>query len=107
MSKVQISQIDLRRAQKSLKKLYMMQFGEDSLSDTPQTFSREQLILRYGKNLRFWSDHLPLVTPNMDQFCIAKHAICTNAIEQLWKKVDEYHLREDVEIVANNSETLI
>lgn len=101
MSKVEISQKNLRLAQKSLKNLYLIEFGEESISDNTQSYTKDELILKYGKNLRFWSDNLPLVTSNMNEFTIAKHAICTNAIEQLWKKVDEYNIRQEVDVVAN------
>lgn len=101
MSRVEISQKSLAEAQASLKNLYVLKFGEDSLSVQNATYTREELILKYGKNLRFWSDQLPEVTTTISQFCMAKHAICTNALEQLWKKVDEYDIRSEVDVVAN------
>ena len=95
MSKVEISQQNMKLARKSLQRLYIIAFGEESLSDTQKAFTRDELILRYAKNLKFWNDQLPHVVPGMNQFTVAKHAIGSNAIEQLWKKIDEYAIREE------------
>lgn len=101
MSKVEISSKNMTLAQKSLKNLYLIKFGDDSLSANTQYFSKDELILRYAKNLRFWSDNLPEIKPGFNQFTAAKHAICTNAINQLWIKIDEYGIRKEVDITAN------
>ena len=103
MSRVEISQKSIELAQKSLKHMYLNKFGEDSLSDSQQSFGKDELILRYSSNLRFWSDNLPDVRPDMNQFTLAKHAICSNAIERLWEKADEYNIRYEIEIVVNHT----
>lgn len=95
MSKVEISHKKMQLARKSLKRMYTAQFGENSLSDAEKYFTRDDLILRYAKNLKFWDDHLPETQPGMSEFVLAKHAISSNAIEQLWKKVDEYDIRKE------------
>ena len=101
MSKVEISQKNMKLAQKSLKNIYIQHFGEDSIADTEQIFSKDELVLKYAKNIRFWNDHLPDTTPGMSGFSIAKHAICTNAIQQLSEKVKQYDIENEVEIVLN------
>ena len=97
-------------AKKSLKNLYKVYFGENSLNDTEKEYTRDELILKYGKNLMFWNIHLPDVKPNMTEFTNAKHFISSNAIEQLWKKCDEYNIRNEVELyikVSLETETKI
>ena len=101
MSKVEISQKNMKLAQKSLKNMYIQCFGEDSIADTEHIFSKDEVVLKYAKNIRFWNDHLPDTTPDMSGFSIAKHAICTNAIHQLSEKVKEYNIENEVEIVLN------
>ena len=85
-----------------MKRLYIGKFGEDSLSDTKRTFTRDDLILRYARNLYFWDNHLPKLEPGMNEFTSAKHAICSNAIGQLWKAVDEYEVRNEVTAVLES-----
>lgn len=102
MSKVQISRKNMQLAQKSMKRLYLGKFGEDSLSDTKRPYTRDELIMRYAKNLYFWDGHLPTFEADMNEFTSAKHAICSNAISQLWKKVDEYEIRSEVTAVLES-----
>lgn len=101
MSKVEISQKNMKLAQKSLKNLYIQYFGEDSVEDIERIFSKDELVLKYAKNIKFWRDHLPNTTPDMTGFSIAKHAICTNAIQNLFEKVKEYDIDDEVENVLN------
>lgn len=101
MSKVTISKENMRLAQKSLTNLYKLQFGKDSFSTSECMFSKDELILIYAKNLNFWNSNLPETTPYMSGFVIAKHAICSNAIENLNKKVDFYGIHCEVEIVLS------
>jgi|MDSZ01.3.fsa_nt_gb hypothetical protein len=91
---VHISNRDRQRALKSLKRLYLAQFGQDGLSDTVRQFSRAELVDVYQRNMRFWVDHTPEVKPGLSQFTLAKHAICTNAIENLWSKIDAHGIRD-------------
>ena len=100
MSQVHISQKNMSLAKKSLTHMYINKFGKDSLSDVQHEFTREDLILKYACNLRFWSDNMPDVAPGMNEFSIAKHAICTNAIENLWKKVEEYNIKKEVDLIT-------
>ena len=97
MTSVKISSENMRKAKKSMQRLYIAEFGENSISDKKKTYSRDELILVYAKNLRFWNNHLPDVRPNMSEFTNAKHAICSNGIEQLWKKCEEYDIKSEVE----------
>jgi len=102
MTSIQISKQKMDQARKSTKRLYQAEFGENSLSKKERTFSRDELILTYAKNLNFWNKHLPEVKPAMTEFTNAKHAICSNAIEQLWKKCDTYNIKKEVEITVEN-----
>lgn len=91
----------MKLAQKSMKNIYIQHFGQDSIADTEQIFSKDELVLKYSNNILFWNDHLPETTPNMSGFSLAKHAICTNAMQKLWEKVKEYDVEKEVEIVLN------
>ena len=97
MTSVKISSESMRKAKKSMQRLYVAEFGENSISEEKKVYTRDELILVYAKNLKFWNKHLPDVKPNMSEFTNAKHAICSNGIEQLWKKCDEYNIKSDVE----------
>jgi hypothetical protein len=97
MTSVTISQKNMQRAQISMKRLYIAEFGENSISNVERLYSREELILLYAKNLKFWNKQLPDIKPGMTQFTTAKHAICSNAIEQLFKKCEEYDIKKQVE----------
>lgn len=101
MSEVTISQKNMKLAKKSLQRLYVIEFGEESLSSKEKTFTRNELISRYVSNLKFWNNQLPETKPGMNEFTFAKHAICSNAIQQLWNKVDEYFIRKEVENLIN------
>ena len=101
MTSVTISAQNMKRAKTSMKRLYVAEFGENSLSDTEKQYTRDELILTYTNNLKFWNKHLPELKPGMTEFTNAKHAICSNGIEQLWKKCDEYNIRKQVEILVN------
>ena len=83
MAKVEISKKNMQLAQKSMRRQYLAEFGQDSLSENTRSFTREELILRYAKKLWFWNKNIPNVVPGMNMFTVAKHAISTNAIEQL------------------------
>lgn len=97
MTSVKISSKNMQRARISMKRLYISEFGDDSLSNLEKEFTRDQMILIYAKNLKFWNKHLPEIQPNMTEFTSAKHALCSNAIEQLRKKCDKYNIRKEVE----------
>ncbi len=81
--------------QKMLNRLrdkYKEKFGENAFSDDVVALSREDYIEIYSKNLNFWKDNLP----NLDNMSrvppsaiLATHAICTNAISALQKKMDQ------------------
>jgi len=101
MTSVQISSKNMQRAKVSMRRLYVAEFGENSLSTQEKTFTRDELILIYAKNLKFWNTHLPDIQPGMTEFTNAKHAICSNGIEQLWKKCDIYNIRKEVEYSVN------
>ena len=96
MSKVHISNHNRKLAAKSLKKLYMIEFGEDCFKDEEKSFSRNEFVSTYHKNIRFWEKHTPEIVPGINEFSLAKHAICSNAIEQLKKKLREFGIEEDV-----------
>ncbi len=87
----------MQRAKTSMKRLYIAEFGEHSLSTHEKQFNRDELILIYAKNLKFWNHYLPDIKPGMTEFTNAKHAICSNGIDQLWKKCDAYNIRKEVE----------
>ena len=101
MTSILISNTDRIRASKSLKRLYIAEFGEDCMDKTVKSFTRDELILKYSNNLIFWKSKIPDITPNMSGFTKAKHAYCSNAITQLWKKVGEYEITQEVEVVVD------
>jgi hypothetical protein len=99
MSQVSIDKQSRVRAMKSLTNKYKQQFGEDVLKSTIQTqnYSEREWIMKYAENIKFWKDEVPDLVPNMTQFSMAKHAICTNAISQLWIKCEEMHVKDQVQ----------
>ena len=101
MTSVQISAKNMQRAKTSMRRLYIAEFGENSLSAQEKEFTRDELILIYAKNLKFWNNNLPDIKPGMTEFTNAKHAICSNGIEQLWKKCDAYNIRKEVDVSVN------
>ena len=102
MTSVRISAQTLTEAQKSLQKLYLSEFGENSLSEEKKQYTRDELISKYAHNLLFWNKHLPDVQPSMTEFTNAQHALCSNGIEQLWNKCDEYNIRQEVDQMIQN-----
>lgn len=88
-------------ATKSLKRKYKQTFGTDSLDNSVKQYSRDEIIVRYIKNLQFWTNELPEITPGVTKFTVAVHAICSNAISELWKKVEEYDISTEVEKVVS------
>tara|TARA_A100001015_G_C15026672_1_gene730875 strand:+ start:1179 stop:1490 length:312 start_codon:yes stop_codon:yes gene_type:complete len=98
MTSVTISAQNMKRAKTSMKRLYIAKFGENCLLDAEKKYSRDELILTYANNLKFWKEHLPELKPGMTEFTNAKHAICTNGMERLWQKCDDYKIRKQVEL---------
>lgn len=102
--KIHIMNRDRQLATKSLKRLYVVHFGTEGLSDSKKSFSRNELIETYSKNILFWTNNTPEVVPGMNGFTLAKHAICTNAVDNLWKAVQSYDITKEVDsIVASMS----
>jgi hypothetical protein len=95
-SRVHISKRDRQLATKSLRRLYLARFGQEGISDAVQGFTRPELVDVYRRNLQFWTDNTPELRPGVNSFTIAKHAICTNAVENLWKKIDEHGIRDAI-----------
>ena len=102
MSGVKISSKNMQRVKISMKRLCMAKFGEDCFSEKKQKFTRDNLIEIYVKNIIFWKLHLPEITPKMSEFTNAKHAVCSNAIEQLWKTCEAYNITEDVKALIHS-----
>jgi hypothetical protein len=96
MSAVHISSQNRSRAQKSLTRLYKARFGQDSLSTNQKMYTRSELVQRYADNLLFWKGQTPEILPGVNEFTIAKHAICSNAMEQLKQQAKKYKIEEDV-----------
>lgn len=97
MTSVNISRENMRLAQKSMSRLYLAEFGEESQSDKVQSYNKKEFAQKYADNILFWKKHTPNVQPNMSEFSCAKHAICTNALQELWKVVDTHSLRDECE----------
>lgn len=93
-SPVHIEQKYRKMALKSLTNLYIIRFGEQSLSEDTKVFSKEELIGKYKSNIQFWEGSTPEVKQNMSQFELAKHAICSNAVQQLKEKLKSYGIEE-------------
>ena len=84
-------------AVKSLSNLYAAEFKTNNIdNDIVKGFSKDETIERYAKTLQFWKDHTPFASQDMSEFTIAKHAVCTNAISQLWKRIDELDIRKEI-----------
>ena len=86
-----------------LHRQYLDEFGEDALSDRVVALTREQFIDTYAKNVEFWQHRLPDL--DLDQLTclppsavLAAHAICTNALSELGKRVADRKVVSAVEL---------
>lgn len=85
-----------------LRAKYEQEFGEDALSEEMVPMSRGAFIQTYRQNMQFWKRHLPdMELEKMTQLppttLLATHAICTNAIAALQKRIDAAGVKAEVE----------
>ena len=101
MSQIAIDKKSRMRAMKSLTNKYKLKFGECHLNEDLSKnvrYTHREWILKYAENIEFWKSEVPDLVPNMRNFSIAKHAICTNAMSQLWQKCEEMGVRNEVQL---------
>ncbi len=84
-----------------LKNEYVRTFGIESFNNTNKKYNKQEYIVLYAENKKFWEQHLPNIDINnpssITQVEIAKHAICTNSIQNLSKKIKEMNIEKEIE----------
>lgn len=78
-----------------LKQQYEHEFGN---CDAVVTYSREELIKKYARDIVFWKVRTPSLNPGTATLSIiCAHAICTNAVKQMQTLADGKGISSDVE----------
>ena len=85
----------------SLKNEYVRTFGMESFQNTEKSYSREEYIQIYAKNIKFWKNKIPdidVTNPTtITQTQLAKHAICTNAVKNLEAQIKKMNIHKEIE----------
>ena len=85
---------------------YKTEFGD---MDHFVQYTRLDLIEKYTRDIIFWKKRVPII--QLDQCpaieIICAHAICTNAIEQMYKLTDARNITADVKSRVNNLDTSV
>ena len=70
-----------------------------NLEENKKKFNRDEYILTYAKNINFWKSRIPEIDPDkgIDMKEVTKHAICTNAVQNLNNKIKEMNIEKEVE----------
>lgn len=82
-----------------LREAYGTAFGEGALSNARRSFSHAATVQRYALVIDFWTRQTPAVKPGLSIDDVARHAICTNAIQQAQRTVEEYGIAAEVDRV--------
>jgi hypothetical protein len=77
----------LKRVQEGYRELYLQEFGPDALSPHLVPLCKDQVADVYARNVRFWRRHTPATIGTLED--AARHAVCSNAEEQLLRRVRE------------------
>ena len=83
------SQIDIMRSE------YIREYGGEALSDEMRSFSRTQTVARYRAMMHFWQSRLEPARPGMSIEDVARHAICSNGIEQASRALKAFGIQTD------------
>lgn len=74
---------------------YVDEFGP---LDAVRPYTREELVDKYARDVRFWKKRVPEITrdrrPSIREVCA--HAIATNALANMKKLIGERGIEEDV-----------
>lgn len=105
MSAITIDKETHVRNLKNLRNEYVRDFGYDAVMNTQtnaKKYSRQEYIETYAKNIHFWESRIPdiEIDRGMNMDLIAKHAICTNAVQNLTKELKEKGILNEVKEVA-------
>lgn len=77
--------------------------------DTVREYTRDELIDKYARDIRFWQDRQPTIetkrTPSTRIVCI--HAITTNAIRNMWKLCHEKHIEPEVRALVEKHAPIV
>lgn len=87
--------------QAQLQSEYVEQFGPSALSNEARPLTRSDAIDIYAKNLRFWKQRTPELTELKGERELARHAICTNAENNLLKRVRQLGIEDEVKDLSN------
>jgi len=84
---------------------YELEFG--NMKSCVQ-YTRDQLVEKYSNDIIFWHKRTPVIdldqVPDMNVICA--HAICTNAIRQMYNLTDGRNITNDVKFVVGKWEQL-
>lgn len=88
------------RAVKRLRREYEDEFGS---MDNITTFTREEIIAKYAKDIAFWHKRIPVINPdkgrpNTNVICM--HAICTNAVSNMWDLCQKKGIESEVKVLV-------
>ena len=102
MSAITIGKELHHQAVKELRNEYVHEFGFDSvmnISENVKKFTRTEYASTYAKNILFWKTRIPNIDPDngIDMKLVAKHAVCTNAVQNLMRQVEKMNLKTEVE----------
>ena len=77
------------------RKEYADEFGE---MDHNRAYTRGELIRKYARDILFWKKREPVLDstspPSIQQICA--HAICTNAVTNMWTLCRNKHIEQEV-----------
>ena len=80
-----------------LKAEYVMQFGQEAVSNEVQQFTRVQTIERYASAIRFWQKKTPEIYVGITTEDIARHAICSNSLSNMRISVQKLGIQNEVD----------
>lgn len=84
----------LKGVQEEYKSLYLDEFGPGALSEELVPMTEEQTVAVYAQNVAFWRKHLPSMVTDLDG--AARHAVCSNAVEQLLERARHLKIEQQV-----------
>jgi len=98
MSQVTIPKEMHEKMIEKLRQQYKREFGD---SDAVVTFSRDEMIEKYAKDIVFWKVRTPSIKPGSVTLpIICAHAICTNAEKQMQSLAEQKKIWTEVETLV-------
>ena len=109
MTEIQISQEMHQDILKELRNEYVREFGFDHALNTRQnakSYSKAEYTSTYARNISFWASRIPTIDPDdgIDMRLVAKHAICTNAVQNLRSKVRAMNIEPEVDALLETQD---